>query len=79
MTISVVAGTIFGPLLGALIFVIGSDIFSTRIPCGRFRSGALFVVCVLGFPEGSSGRSSTRLRSGGAALATRRAIHCTAP
>jgi branched-chain amino acid transport system permease protein len=48
-------GTIFGPFLGALIFVIGNDILSTAFPWWQIPLGALFVACVLGFPKGIFG------------------------
>ncbi|HUA09875.1 MAG TPA: branched-chain amino acid ABC transporter permease [Candidatus Acidoferrales bacterium] len=55
MTILGGSGTILGPFLGALIFVIGNDILSTAVPWWQIPLGALFVVCVLGFPKGIVG------------------------
>ncbi len=55
MTILGGSGTIFGPFIGALIFVIGNDILSTAVPWWQIPLGALFVVCVLGFPKGILG------------------------
>ena len=55
MTILGGSGTVFGPLIGAMIFVIGNDILSTAVPWWQIPLGALFVVCVLGFPRGILG------------------------
>lgn len=60
------AGTIFGPLVGAIIFVIGKDIISTITPAWEIFLGAFFIACVLGFPKGILG-------SIGGAVARRRA------
>ncbi|MGA2395907.1 MAG: branched-chain amino acid ABC transporter permease [Candidatus Lustribacter sp.] len=60
------AGTIFGPLVGAIIFVIGKDIISTITPAWEIFLGAFFIACVLGFPKGILG-------SIGDAIARRRA------
>ncbi len=49
------AGTIFGPLVGATIFVIGKDVISTITPLWQIFLGALFIACVLGFPKGIIG------------------------
>ncbi len=49
------AGTIWGPLVGATIFVIGKDIISTITPLWQIFLGALFIACVLGFPKGILG------------------------
>jgi branched-chain amino acid transport system permease protein len=49
------AGTVFGPLIGAFIYVIGKDIISTITPLWQIFLGAIFVVCVLGFPKGILG------------------------
>ena len=49
------AGTIFGPLVGAIIFVIGKDIISTITPAWEIVLGAFFIACVLGFPKGILG------------------------
>ena len=49
------AGTIWGSLIGALIYVIGKDIISTITPLWQIFLGALFVACVLGFPRGIVG------------------------
>jgi branched-chain amino acid transport system permease protein len=55
MTILGGAGTIFGPLVGAIIFVIGKDIISTITPTWEIFLGAFFIACVLGFPKGILG------------------------
>jgi branched-chain amino acid transport system permease protein len=49
------AGTVWGPLTGAFIYVIGKDIISTITPLWQIFLGALFVACVLGFPRGILG------------------------
>jgi branched-chain amino acid transport system permease protein len=49
------AGTILGPFIGAIIFVLGHDILSSAIPWWQIPLGALFVACVLGFPKGILG------------------------
>jgi branched-chain amino acid transport system permease protein len=48
-------GTVWGPLVGAFIYVIGKDIISTITPLWQIFIGALFVACVLGFPRGILG------------------------
>jgi branched-chain amino acid transport system permease protein len=55
MTLLGGAGTIFGPLVGAIIFVIGKDIISTITPAWEIFLGAFFIACVLGFPKGILG------------------------
>jgi branched-chain amino acid transport system permease protein len=49
------AGTVWGSLVGAFIYVIGKDIISTITPLWQIFLGALFVTCVLGFPRGILG------------------------
>lgn len=49
------AGTIWGPLVGAAIFVVGKDIISTITPLWQIFLGAIFIACVLGFPKGILG------------------------
>jgi branched-chain amino acid transport system permease protein len=49
------AGTVWGPLVGGFIYVIGKDIISTITPLWQIFLGALFVACVLGFPRGILG------------------------
>jgi branched-chain amino acid transport system permease protein len=58
------AGTVWGSLVGAFIYVIGKDIISTITPLWQIFLGALFVACVLGFPRGILG-SVAALRSRG--------------
>jgi branched-chain amino acid transport system permease protein len=55
MTILGGSGTVFGPFIGALIFVVANDLLSSSIPWWQIPLGALFVVCVLGFPKGLLG------------------------
>lgn len=55
MTLLGGAGTIFGPLVGSIIFVIGKDIISTITPAWEIFLGAFFIACVLGFPKGILG------------------------
>ena len=56
------AGTVFGPLLGAFIFVIGKDIISSMTNLWQIFLGALFVACVLFFPRGILGTVLARLK-----------------
>jgi branched-chain amino acid transport system permease protein len=55
------AGTVWGPLLGSIIYVIGRDIISTITPYWQLFLGALFVACVLGFPRGILGTILARI------------------
>jgi branched-chain amino acid transport system permease protein len=55
-------GTVWGPLLGAFVYVIGKDIISTITPLWQIFLGALFVACVLGFPRGILGSIEAALR-----------------
>ena len=62
------AGTVWGSLVGAIIYVIGKDILSTVIQSQwQILLGALFVACVLGFPRGIVGtvQALRRGRGGG--------------
>jgi branched-chain amino acid transport system permease protein len=58
------AGTIWGSVVGALIYVIGKDIISTITPLWQIFLGALFVACVLGFPRGIVGSLGSLVRRG---------------
>jgi branched-chain amino acid transport system permease protein len=49
------AGTVWGPLIGGFIYVVGKDIISTITPLWQIFLGALFVACVLVFPRGILG------------------------
>ena len=49
------AGTVWGSLVGAFIYVIGNDVISSITPWWQIFLGALFVACVLGFPRGILG------------------------
>jgi branched-chain amino acid transport system permease protein len=67
MTILGGAGTVFGPFIGALIFVFGNDLLSNVIIWWQIPLGALFVICVLAFPKGLLGTvlELTRPRAAG--------------
>lgn len=56
------AGTVWGSLVGAFIYVIGKDIISTITPWWQIFLGALFVACVLLFPRGVLGTLQAALR-----------------
>lgn len=58
------AGTIWGPLIGSVIYVVGRDIISTITPYWQIFLGALFVACVLGFPRGILGSILARFGAG---------------
>jgi len=49
------AGTVWGSLVGAFIYVVGKDVISTMTAWWQIYLGALFVACVLGFPRGILG------------------------
>ena len=49
------AGTLWGPLVGAAIYVVGKDIISSITPYWQIFLGGLFVACVLLFPKGILG------------------------
>jgi branched-chain amino acid transport system permease protein len=49
------AGTVWGSLVGAVIYVIGNDVISSITPLWQIFLGALFVACVLFFPRGILG------------------------
>ncbi|MBC5811367.1 MAG: branched-chain amino acid ABC transporter permease [Candidatus Eremiobacteraeota bacterium] len=50
------SGTIWGPLVGSIIFVVGRDIISSYTQEGwQIILGALFVACVIFFPRGILG------------------------
>lgn len=49
------AGTVWGSLVGAIIYVIGNDVISSITPWWQIFLGGLFVACVLGFPRGILG------------------------
>jgi branched-chain amino acid transport system permease protein len=72
-------GTLFGPFLGALIFVLGNDILSTAVPWWQIPLGILFVVCVLGFPKGILGTilDAIERRRGGFAYEARDTLQGT--
>ncbi len=49
------AGTVWGSLVGAFIYVVGKDVISTMTAWWQIYLGAVFVACVLGFPRGILG------------------------
>ncbi len=49
------SGTLWGPLVGSAIYVVGKDIISTITPLWQIFLGAIFVACVLLFPKGILG------------------------
>lgn len=55
--------SIWGPLVGAFIYVIGKDIISTITPAWQIFLGGLFIACVLGFPKGLLGTTIAALRA----------------
>jgi len=55
MTVLGGAGTVWGPLLGALIYVLGKEILSTITPAWEIFLGGIFIACVIGFPKGILG------------------------
>lgn len=75
------AATVWGPLVGGFIYVIGKDIISTITPLWQIFLGALFVVCVLGFPRGILGTLSAfrRRTARSAALDPNAAFDAHAP
>jgi len=79
MTILGGSGTIFGPFIGAIIFVIGQEILSTHWIWWQIPLGALFVACVLGFPKGILGTilDAVERRRGGFAYEARDTVHGT--
>ena len=68
MTVLGGAGTVWGPLLGALIYVLGKEILSTITNSWQIFLGGIFIVCVIGFPKGILGTVIAALtgRRGGA-------------
>ena len=61
------AGTVWGPLIGALIYVLGKEILSTITPAWEIFLGGIFIACVIGFPRGILGTVIAALvaRNGG--------------
>ncbi|MGH7714692.1 MAG: branched-chain amino acid ABC transporter permease, partial [Vulcanimicrobiaceae bacterium] len=55
MTVLGGAGTVWGPLVGALIYVLGKEILSTITPAWEIFLGGIFIACVIGFPRGILG------------------------
>jgi branched-chain amino acid transport system permease protein len=79
MTILGGSGTLFGPFIGAVIFVVGQEILSTHWIWWQIPLGALFVACVLGFPKGILGTALDLFskRRGGFASEARELVHGT--
>ena len=63
MTILGGAGSFFGPILGAAIFVYFSDWFSSLTDRWEFFMGILFIIVVLYFHQGAIGLIPKRLKS----------------
>ena len=57
------SGTLWGPLVGATIYVVGKDIISTITPLWQIFIGAIFVACVLLFPKGILGTLAALIAS----------------
>src|SRR5579863_7762798 len=55
MTILGGSGTLWGPMLGAFIYTLASNILSSKTQTWQIIIGAMFVVCVLFFPKGILG------------------------
>jgi branched-chain amino acid transport system permease protein len=55
MTILGGAGTLWGPMLGAFIYTLASNILSSKTQLWQIIIGAMFVICVLFFPKGILG------------------------
>ncbi|HTX02037.1 MAG TPA: hypothetical protein VMD07_00040, partial [Candidatus Acidoferrales bacterium] len=53
--------TLWGPLLGALIYVLGKEILSTITPAWEIFLGGIFIACVIGFPRGILGTVITAM------------------
>lgn len=49
------AGTLWGPMLGAIIYTLASNVLSSRTETWQIIIGAMFVICVLFFPKGILG------------------------
>ena len=64
MTVLGGAGTLFGPLLGAVIYVIGKDLISNITSAWQIIIGGVFVLCVLLFPRGILGSLAALRRRG---------------
>jgi branched-chain amino acid transport system permease protein len=56
------AGTVWGSLVGAFIYVIGKDVISTITSAWQIYFGAFFIACVLGFPRGILGTLQALMR-----------------
>ncbi len=54
--------TFFGPFLGALVILVIEDVLAARTEHWQFFTGAIFVACVLFFPQGIAGTVLGRWR-----------------
>lgn len=55
MTILGGAGTLWGPMLGAVIYTLAANVLSSKMETWQIIIGAMFVICVLFFPKGILG------------------------
>ena len=58
MTILGGAGTLWGPMVGAVIYTLAQNVLSSKTEQWQILIGALFVICVLFFPKGILGFAS---------------------
>ena len=79
MTILGGSGTILGPFIGSLIFVIAQDVLSSALPWWQIPFGAVFVICVLFLPKGILGTilDVFEKRRGGFGYEARDTLHGT--
>lgn len=54
--------TFFGPFIGALVILVIEDVLAVRTEHWQFFTGAIFVACVLFFPQGIAGAVLGRWR-----------------
>ena len=54
--------TFFGPFIGALAILVIEDVLAVRTEHWQFFTGAIFVACVLFFPQGITGTLSAKWR-----------------
>ncbi len=57
------SGTLWGPLLGATIYGLGSNVLSTITDTWQIYIGGIFVLCILFFPRGILGLAMLRRKS----------------
>ena len=63
MTVLGGAGTLWGPLIGSFIYVLGKEILSTVTQAWQIVLGGIFIVCVILFPKGILGTAISALAS----------------